>query len=129
MFRKCVFTDIFNTSLLLGKVPKCFKTSTFIPIPKKVKVTCLNDYRPVAITSVVMKVFERLVLRHLKEQTDALVDPGQFAYRANCLVNIAVALGLQYILQHLESVGSYARVLFIDNSSAFNTILPSKLNS
>ena len=124
-----VFTDIFNTSLLLGKVPKCFKTSTIIPIPKKAKVTCLNDYRPVAFTSVVMKVFERLVLRHLKEQTDALVDPGQFAYRANRSVDDAVALGLHHILQHLESAGSYARVLFVDYSSAFNTILPSKLNS
>ena len=47
-----------------------------------------------------MKVFERLVLRHLKEQTDALVDPGQFAYRANRSVDDAVALGLHHILQH-----------------------------
>ena len=78
-----VFTDIFNLSLQQGIVPKCFKTSTIIPIPKKTKITCLNDYRPVALMSIVMKIFERLVLRYLKTQTDALVDPGQLAYRAN----------------------------------------------
>jgi hypothetical protein len=31
-------------------------------VPKKTTVTCLNDLRPVALTSHVMKVFERLVL-------------------------------------------------------------------
>ncbi|XP_061094961.1 hydroperoxide isomerase ALOXE3-like [Conger conger] len=43
----------------------------------------LNDYRPVALTSVVMKSFERLMLSHLKSITDPLLDPLQFAYRAN----------------------------------------------
>ena len=35
-----------------------------IPVPKKRNITCLNDYRPVALTSVVMKVLERLVCRY-----------------------------------------------------------------
>ncbi|XP_010787373.1 homeobox protein OTX1 B-like [Notothenia coriiceps] len=78
-----VFTDIFNTSLETCHVPACFKTSTIIPVPKKTRITGLNDYRPVALTSVVMKSFERLVLSHLKSITDPLLDPLQFAYRAN----------------------------------------------
>ena len=31
------------------------------PVPKKTKVTGLNGYRPVALTSVVMKAFDRLL--------------------------------------------------------------------
>ena len=61
-----VFTDIFNSSLEQCRVPMCFKTSMIIPIPKKSNVSTMNDYRPVALTSVVMKVFERIVLRYLK---------------------------------------------------------------
>ncbi len=38
-----VFTDIFNLSLSLSVVPSCFKKSTIVPIPKKNKITCLND--------------------------------------------------------------------------------------
>ena len=38
-----------------------------------------------------------------------------------------MSLGIHSILQHLESPGNYAKVLFIDCSSAFNTIVPSKL--
>ena len=60
-----VFTDIFNTSLETCHVPACFKTSTIIPVPKKTKITGLSDYRPVALPSVVMKAFQRLVLFHL----------------------------------------------------------------
>lgn len=72
-----VFTDIFNISLETCYVPACFKSSTIIPVPKKSKITGLNDYRPVALTSVVMKSFERLVLSHLKSITDQNQNPCQ----------------------------------------------------
>ncbi|KAK3513027.1 hypothetical protein QTP70_000185 [Hemibagrus guttatus] len=78
-----IFSQIFNRSLELCEVPACFNRSTIIPIPKKPKMTGLNDYRPVALTSVVMKSFERLVLAYLKNITGPLLDPLQFAYRAN----------------------------------------------
>ena len=42
-----VFTDIFNRSLLQSVVPTCFKMSTIVPVPKKVRVTELYDYRPI----------------------------------------------------------------------------------
>ncbi|KAI2659844.1 hypothetical protein H4Q32_022390 [Labeo rohita] len=70
-----IFTLIFSRS------PSCFKCS--IPVPKKPNITGLNDYRPVALLSVVMKSFERLVLVYLKDITGPLLDPLQFAYRAN----------------------------------------------
>ncbi|KAK0144347.1 RNA-directed DNA polymerase from mobile element jockey [Merluccius polli] len=122
-----VFTDIFNTSLETCHVPACFKTSTIIPVPKKPRTTGLNDFRPVALTSVVMKSFERLVLSHLKDITDPFLDPLHFAYRANRSVDDAVNLDLHYILQHLDSAGTYARILCVDFSSAFNTIIPALL--
>ncbi len=52
-----------------AKSPSCFKRSTINPVPKKPKITGLNDYRPVALTSVAMKSFERLVLAYLKDTT------------------------------------------------------------
>ncbi|KAK3569663.1 hypothetical protein QTP86_002629 [Hemibagrus guttatus] len=120
---------IFNRSLVLCEVPACFKHSTIIPIPKKPQITGLNDYSPVALTSVVMKSFERLVLAYLKNITGPLLDPLQFAYRANRSVNDAVNMGLHFILQHLDKSGTYVRLLFVDFSSAFNTIIPTLLQT
>ncbi|KAL0195062.1 hypothetical protein M9458_008634 [Cirrhinus mrigala] len=124
-----IFSQIFNRSLELCEVPDCLKRSTIIPVPKKSKITGLNHYRPVALTSVVMKSFEKLVLAYLKDITGPLLDPLQFAYRANRSVDDAVNIGLYFILQHLDRPGTYVRILFVDFSSAFNTIIPSLLHT
>lgn len=61
-----VFTTIFNRSLQQATVPTCLKTATIIPVPKSSAITGLNDYRPVALTPVIMKCMERMVLQHVK---------------------------------------------------------------
>ena len=43
-------------------------------------------------------------------------------------VDDAVALRMHHILKHLERPGTYGMILFIDFSSAFNTIIPYKLS-
>ncbi len=79
------------------------------------------------LTSVIMKSFDKMVLAHLKDITGPLLDPFQFAYRANRSVDDAVNMGLYYILQHLYRPGAYVRILFVDYSSAFNTIISNLL--
>ncbi len=80
-----------------------------------------------ALTTVVRKSFEKLVLAYLKDITGPLLEPLQFAYRANRSVDDAVNMGLHYILEHLDKSGTYVRILFVDFSSAFNTIIPTLL--
>ena len=122
-----VFTHIFNWSLETCCVPKCFKRSTIIPVPKKKSPQTLNDYRPVALTSVVMKCFETIVSKFIRTLLPPDFDKFQFAYRANRSVDDAITINTHEILKHLETRKSYARILFIDFSSAFNTIIPQKL--
>ncbi|KAK3575061.1 hypothetical protein QTP86_019760 [Hemibagrus guttatus] len=74
-----VFTDIFNISLSSAVVPICFKTMTIVPVLKKSTVSCINDYRPVAPTPIVMKCYERVIMRHIKTQLPPSLDPLQFA--------------------------------------------------
>ncbi len=42
------------------------QATTIIPVPKKSSPSCFNDYRPVALTPIPMKCFERLVMQHIK---------------------------------------------------------------
>ncbi len=72
-----LFTSIFNESLATSVVPTSFKKSIIIPVPKNNKSSCLNDYRPVALTSIVMKVFERLVKSHISSSIPVTLDPLQ----------------------------------------------------
>ncbi len=56
------------------------------------------------------------------------MDPLQFAYRSNRSTDDAISHILHSSLTHIDSSnGNYARLLFIDYSSAFNTIVPTKL--
>lgn len=122
-----VLTDIFNISLSQAVVPSCYKKATIIPVPKQPTVTCLNDYRPVALTPILMKCFERLVKDHITAALPPSFDPLQFAYRPNRSTEDAVSYALHLSLEHLEKQNTYVRMLFVDFSSAFNTIIPQQL--
>ncbi len=122
-----VFTDIFNISLSQAVVPTCFKATTIIPVPKKSSPSCFNDYRPVALTPIIMKCFERLVMHHIKSVLPPSLDPFQFAYRSNRSTDDTIATALHPALTHLGKKYLYVRMLFIDFSSAFNTIIPQQL--
>ncbi len=58
-----------------------------------------------------MKCFERLII----------------AYRLNHSTDDVISTTLHLALTHLEQKVSYVRMLFIDFSSAFNTIIPQQL--
>ncbi|XP_039876554.1 uncharacterized protein LOC120726733 [Simochromis diagramma] len=73
------------------------------------------------------------IINHMVLDT---IHPLQFAYRPNrsvddatafALHHRALALALHHTLQHLKSSSTYVRMLFLDYSSAFNTIRPGKL--
>ena len=52
------------------------------------------------------------------------MDPLQFAYRAKRGVEDATLTLFNLIASHLDTSGTTVRVLFMDFSSAFNTIQP-----
>ncbi len=111
-----VFTDIFNLSLSV--VPSCFKKSTIVPIRKKNEITCLNDWRPVALTP-----SSASVLRNSSETTSARCClPHWIRYNLHIAAE-AIAFTLHTALSHLENKYTYVRMLFVDYSFAFNTHL------
>ena len=59
--------------------------------------------------------------------TPETLDLLQFAYRPNRSIDDAISIALHTAPCHLDKRKKYVRILFIDYSSTFNTILPSKL--
>ncbi|KAK3514970.1 hypothetical protein QTP86_020616 [Hemibagrus guttatus] len=112
-----------HISLSSTVVPTCLKTTTIAPVPKKSTVSCLNDYCPVALTLIVMKCFERLIMRHIKTQLPPSLDPMQFTYCPNRSTDDDITTTLHLSLTHLDNKDTYVRMLLIDFSSAFNTII------
>lgn len=115
---------LYQTSLDQCIVPSSWKTSEVVPVPKCKIPKNMNDLRPIALTSVLMKCLESFVKRYLCNQVKHLCDVFQFAYKKGGGVDDAVITLLEIICSHLDRPRSYSRVLFIDFSSAFNTIKP-----
>ena len=75
------YQDVYSEHALTNWQVSSLTFST--SVPKNTKVTCLNDYRPVELTSVAMKCFERLVMAHINTIIPETLDPLQLAYLPN----------------------------------------------
>ena len=107
-----IFTQLFQLFLNTRFVPQAWKMATIIPVPKITRPNSLNDFRPIAVTSVISKCFEYLVCRKLKWQMSGLMAPMQFAYKADRSVEDATLTLLERVHSHLDKAKTYARVLF-----------------
>ena len=105
-------------------VPRAWKSSIIIPVPKKPNVKQMNDFRPVALTSILAKCMERIVCDPLVTSVADRMDPLQFAYKARRGVEDACLIPVNLTASYLGKSGSYVRVMFMDFSSAFNTVQP-----
>lgn len=111
-----IFTQLFNKSLEVSKTPSCFN-APLLSLSLK-QLTSQNEYRPVALTSEVMKCFERLVMVYLKIITGSLLDPFQFVCGRRTEHETAVYFGAPLL----------SRDSSMNFSSDFNTIIPDILH-
>ena len=66
---------IFQQSLDSHTVPLLWKKTIITPVPKKTGAVDNNDFRPIAITSVIMKCLKKYVMSRLKCSVNSLLDP------------------------------------------------------
>ena len=71
-----------------------------------------------------MKCFEKILSKQLLSEVSSSLDPDQFAYRVERGVEDALLTLTINIFEHLERAQSLVKIVFIDFSSAFNTIQP-----
>ena len=119
-----IFTHIFNMSLKLKRLPLIWKLSKIVPVPKSNQAKVMNDFRPIALTSTLVKILEKIVMNHFLPTCQPLLDPLQFAYRAKRGVEDAILCFSNNLYCHIDTPKCYIRTMFIDFSSAFNTIQP-----
>ena len=73
----------------------------------------MNDIRPVALTSAVMKAYERIVLKKISILLKYFTDPLQFTFKRNRCIDDAVLYVLQRVYSHLEVAGNTIRLMFL----------------
>ena len=116
--------EIFNLSWEEGRVPQMWKEAIMIPIHKKGKdKTKSSSYRPISLTSCVVKTMERIVNRRLMFhlETGKNISEEQAGFRQFRSTEDQVT----YLSQEIEDAFQEKKVLFatwIDLQKAFDKV-------
>ena len=114
---------VFQRLVHLGRFPVCWRLANVAPIPKGPPPSSVANYGKIFITSVMSKVFERLVSVRLGRIMvfSSVLPTTQFAYLKG-LGTCDSLLCLFYTLQGALESGKEARIVQIDFSGAFDRI-------
>ena len=101
-----------------------------IPIHKKGDTTDPTNYRPIAITCTLSKVFERLLMKQMNDylHTKHMICPTQFGFRAGFSTHDALIYATDSWRLDADNKKS-VHVAFLDLSKAFNSINHSIFNT
>ena len=117
-----VLTDIFNISLSQAIIPRCFKTSTIIPVAR---ITCiLSERLPPRGTNTNCDVFWVACQTTHHSQPPCITWPISVCLSSQPLYR---GCNIHHFALSPHSSGSERQLLQIDFRSAFNTVFPQKL--
>ena len=71
---------IFKISYNTGCIPGDWKSANVVPVHKKGCKENIENYRPISLTSLVMKTFERILKDELLLRTSPYLDSRQHAF-------------------------------------------------
>ena len=114
---------ILKKSLDEGNIPSIFKMAHITPIHKGGSKLKPEQYRPVSLTSHIMKVFERVVksniLKHLVEK--GLINPGQHGFVPGKSTQTQL---LEHFCDVYEAIADGERMdtVYLDFSKAFDKV-------
>lgn len=121
---KSYLLSLFNEAWVAGSVPASWKISLIHPILKKKKdITDPASYRPIAVTSIIAKIFEKIVANRLNWylSKNNLINPNQsgFSKHRSCLDNAS-----RLFCEAKKSLNSKSHTIaiFLDLQRAFDLV-------
>ena len=124
-----IYAEIYSRSFSEIIYPSPWKTALVTTVPKNSdEYNILSSFRPVAVTPIQSRVLDKLALAYFSKIFQAHEDPNQFAYKKGLDTTDALLWTIEFIYNYLdEHQGSLVKAFFVDNSSAFNTVLQGQL--
>ena len=115
--------NIWRQCLDLGITPSLMRLSFIVPIHKGDSTALAKNYRPVALTSHLVKIFEKVIRKHIVNHLDSsnLFNPSQHGFRSgrSCLSQLLAHY--DRILSLLEE-GYNVDVVYLDFAKAFDKL-------
>ena len=118
-----ILTNMFTTSLATGTTPSLWRTANIVAIFKKGSKMSTENYRPVSLTSVVCKVLEHIIHRHIMNHCDQhnLLRSHQHGFRQNHSCESQLILSMEDIYRQHDK-NKQVDMLILDFTKAFDTV-------
>ena len=114
--------NIFNVSISTKTFPTLLKRAHVCPVPKK-SSPGLCDFRPISLLSPIAKIFERLVLNHVKFEMFSCFGPEQHSYRPLGSTTTALVELCEHVTRALDCRQTTSVDVFcLDLSKAFDKL-------
>ena len=118
-----IITKIFNKSIYMQKVPDLWKLANVSPIPKESPLESCDQLRPISLTNIIMRLFERLIYsKELLTILKTSIHPDQFAYKSGHNTTMAMIKIQHNWLKSLDGDADFVRVFTFDFSKAFDSV-------
>ena len=119
---------LFNKSLSLGVCPNKWKLSFIVPIFKKGDPTDKENYRPISITSIISRVFERILVKHINFYltTNSIISESQFGFRRGKSVESQLLKCYTHWITALDN-NKFVDIIYLDYAKAFDKVCHNKL--
>ena len=115
-------SDLYNRSKLLSNYPSPLKLGTVIPINKKsAKTLNMKDYRPITLTPIISKLFEKDMYDQILLYMDKYLSPYLFGYRKNHSTEQCLTIMIEVWKKALDSKNK-AGAMLTDLSKAFDCV-------
>lgn len=114
-------TILFNMCLKDEKLPNIWKTATVVPLHKKGSIHLPSNYRPVSLTCILCKMFEKFIRTHMLDfLKDRIVNNQHgFVMGKSTLSNLLESIDA---INEFLTEGNSADILYLDFSKAFDTV-------
>ena len=118
-----LLSDIINISVLLGIFPNCLKKAALIPIFKKEANENIDNYRSIALLSVLSKIIEKVVANKISEflKINNILTNCQYGFRPGLSTEANIVDLSQYVYDKMDS-GERVCGVFFDLSKAFDMV-------
>ncbi len=118
--------NISNKAFVDRELPKHWTVLNIIPIPKTGDPTKADNYRGISLSSVVAKVYSRMILNRIRPVLDPLLRKNQNGFREK-RSTVSKILALRRIIEGVNRKHLPAVMAFIDFKKAFDSVHRRKL--
>ena len=115
-----IILEFANKILIQSKKPAQWSKCDIVPIPKSGNLELVGNYRGIALSAVIAKIINKMLLNRIQPYIDPLFRPNQNGFRSGRSTTANI-LAMRRLIEGIKCHDLKAVVIFVDFKKAFDS--------